>query len=1324
MKNKPSSNIPYRKRVESKQTDPNSLLSAIIESPRDIVIFALDRNYCYTAFNKSHKQTIKNIWGADIEIGMNILKIIKDPKDRKKAKKNFDRALKGESFTLIEKYGESSHRFYYEDAYSPVFDDAGKVTGLSLFLTDITEKKRTEDELDKYRNQLEDIVKQRTRALEKAKEKLEFDIHERKQAEEALRESEAKYKEIATSIPGVVYQFIVKKDGSYAFSYIDESCEKFFQHKAKAVVADPNLFFNMVPPDERQSFFDSIEKSAKTLKEWRHDFRVVLPDGQECWFEGRSIPHLLPSGEPFWNGVVTDVTEHKRAEEKIKQQSAQRRILLEMGRQITSSLEIDAVLKNISKEIRTLLDCNGITIYMLDKQSKMLTPVLSYDPPYDKQVMTAKLDIDTCLTGQAIKAMQGIIFNYANQQPGSFQIPGTPVDDDDHIISVPFIIDGRAIGALTIYRKLKIFTEEDQSLVEIFAMYASTAINNAQVYEELQNQIAERKLVDKKLTESLRELNLLDQINKAALGGESIEKIIDRIVHVFTELCHAKSLTIYFYEKEQHRLVSKNLEINQTTAHEIEKLAGIKLKNFAPKLKKGYRFTRALKSGKGFILSNHKEIAELYTEFTDNKTLKKLIKPIIKFIEINNVGVFPLMAHKEPIGLITFNTEFQFSKQGIDRIQRFSQQVASTLEKARAKDALAKSEERYRSILENIDEGYYEVDLKGNFTFFNDSICRMLNYSRDELMGINNRQYMDTESADKVYQAFNEVFKTGKSSTTIDFKIKRKEGNINAGEISISLLKDRNNQPIGFRGIVRDITERKLAEQALRESEEKFRGVIEQSNDGIYVLQGDRFVFINPRYTEITGYQLEEISAEDFDFKKLVTKEGLKILEEREAKHKRGEEVPSRYIFKGLRKDGQKQDLEVSVATVEWQGKPATLGVLRDVTERIKTRTKLEEALEDAKQANSVKSLFMANMSHEIRTPLNAILGFTDLIEASTRHLVSEEEQEFFDTVRDSGNRLMDTVHEILDISQIEAGTYDLKQEHIDLVILVRNMIRECQSMADKKGIKIEYSFEIDSAFIKADQYSMSQAICNIIDNAIKYTKQGKISVSIEQKAKQYVLSIQDTGIGIAEEYIEDLYNAFSQESEGYTKKYQGIGLGMAITKRHLDLNNVDINVESIKGVGTTFSLIFKPVKKKSLYKKKQIKQKEVKDKPTADVVDKSLILLVEDDTGFQKLTEFFLKKKYDICFAVSVGEAKQQLKKYPVDLILLDLSLIGNEDGLDLVRWMRKSKTWKKTPVIATTAHAFTTDQNNCITAGCNDYLPKPIKREKLLEKISEFVC
>jgi PAS domain S-box-containing protein len=539
--------------------------------------------------------------------------------------------------------------------------------------------------------------------------------------------------------------------------------------------------------------------------------------------------------------------------------------------------------------------------------------------------------------------------------------------------------------------------------------------------------------------------------------------------------------------------------------------------------------------------------------------------------------------------------------------------------------------------------------------------------------------------------------------------------------MSGSVMRDETGKIQAAVLVAKDITERKRAEEALRESEEKFRGVIEQSNDGIYVLQGDRFVFINPRFTEITGFKLEEISAEDFDFKELVAEEGLKVLEEREAMRQRGEEPPSRYVFKGLRKDGEKRDLEVSVTTIEWQGAPATLGVLRDVTERIQTRTELEQALEKAQEGERVKSLFLANMSHEIRTPLNAILGFTDLIEASTRDLVSDEEKEFFDRVKQSGQRLMRTVHEILDISQIEAGTYNLKIEQLDLCNLVREIVHECQPMADKKSLKLKYKTDLDSAFIQADPYGVSQAIINIIDNAIKFTEQGRIAISLKKRSENYVLTIQDTGIGISEEYIDSLFEAFTQESEGYTKKFQGIGLGMAITKHHLDLNKVDIQVESTKGVGTTFILTFNPVKKH--IPERQVEKAEAEVAPTPESAEKPLVLLVEDDLNSQKLTEFYLKGKYDICFAVSVDEAKQQLKKHPVDLILLDLSLVGNEDGLDLVRWMRKTKTWQKTPVVATTAHAFTKDLDNCLAAGCNDYLSKPIKKEKLLDKISEFV-
>ncbi len=511
-------------------------------------------------------------------------------------------------------------------------------------------------------------------------------------------------------------------------------------------------------------------------------------------------------------------------------------------------------------------------------------------------------------------------------------------------------------------------------------------------------------------------------------------------------------------------------------------------------------------------------------------------------------------------------------------------------------------------------------------------------------------------------------------------------------------------------------------EEALQNSELKFRSVIEQSNDGIYVLKGTQFVFINPRFTEITGYKLHEISGDDFDFRQLVAESGKKVLEDRETMRKRGEELPSRYEFKGLRKDGQEIDLEVSVTRLDWGGMPATMGIVQDVSERIQARKKLEKALKQAKQANKVKSLFLANMSHEIRTPLNAILGFTDLIKQSTQYLLEPEEQAFFTTIEHSGKRLMHTVHEILDISQIEAGTFDLNPKPLDLNESVASLIQEFRPMAENKKLELLYYPTVKDSIIIADEYCINQTLSNLIDNAIKYTEEGKIVVSLKDKGDKLLLTIQDTGIGMSDEYLGQIFEVFSQESTGYTKKFQGVGLGLALTKGYLDMNGIGVDVKSSKGEGTKFTLTFKTYEKNPIKKTKESTQQVIV-KTKEDFSKKPLILVVEDVFNSQNLVKFFTKEIYDLVFAVSVHEAKELLKNNPIELILLDLSLIGDEDGLDLARYLRKTKKWKKIPIIATTAHAFVTDRNNVLAAGCNDYLAKPIKQQELLKRIKRII-
>ena len=236
----------------------------------------------------------------------------------------------------------------------------------------------------------------------------------------------------------------------------------------------------------------------------------------------------------------------------------------------------------------------------------------------------------------------------------------------------------------------------------------------------------------------------------------------------------------------------------------------------------------------------------------------------------------------------------------------------------------------------------------------------------------------------------------------------------------------------------------------------------------------------------------------------------------------------------------------------------------------------LQNAMDKTRAAEKVKKLFLSNISHEIRTPLNSILGFSNLVEEAVKEYLNSHELSFFDNIKKSGDRLMKTVHEIADISQLEAGSFNLTLKPIELTGLLKNILQKHKNKAHSKEINFSYSSDIEKVMIYGDEYCINEAINNILHNAVKYTEEGSVNMSLQDSIHStYKLIIEDTGIGMSIEYQKKLFETFSQESDGYSKKYQGIGLGLALTKKFLEMNDIEIDIQSERQKGTTITLIF-----------------------------------------------------------------------------------------------------------------------------------------------------
>jgi PAS domain S-box-containing protein len=458
----------------------------------------------------------------------------------------------------------------------------------------------------------------------------------------------------------------------------------------------------------------------------------------------------------------------------------------------------------------------------------------------------------------------------------------------------------------------------------------------------------------------------------------------------------------------------------------------------------------------------------------------------------------------------------------------------------------------------------------------NKSAREMYGYTHDEFLELDALTL--SAEPEKSLQHIQEAVKRASQNTSPQISVrihKKKDGTKFPVEITYGFYIHKFKRLIC--AIIRDISDRTTTEYELIQSEKKFRSIFEDSYDCIYLTDSEnKIVDINNAGLKLFGYRKNEVM--DSNSLKFFAN---KIDSERFWAEIEKEGFVKDYSAKLLNKNKEEFDCLITnfVRRDENGSIVGYQGIIKDFTKQKNAELELIKAKEDAEKADRLKSEFLTQISHEIRTPINTLLSFSSLIREEIKDNLNDQLQEYFAYQVSAGSRIINTIDMILNMSEIQTGSFKTNSKRINLYEIINSVYSEYLIIADAQGIELKL-FVSDNVYpIYADEYSVHQIFRNLIDNSIKYTPSGEISINLTNKNNYAKVEVTDTGIGIAEEYLKDIFEPFTQEEQGYTRKFEGAGLGLALVKKYCDLNNANIKVDSKKGSGTQFIVSFEIMK-------------------------------------------------------------------------------------------------------------------------------------------------
>jgi PAS domain S-box-containing protein len=1002
-----------------------------------------------------------------------------------------------------------------------------------------------------------------------------------------------------------------------------------------------------------------------------------------------------------------EIAERKRAEEEAQRRAIQAALIYEVGQRVSGELDLEQLFSAIVTAISDAFGYYSVALAPVDEEAGYLTIGGIVGGYTDILLRNTRVVIGEGMTGYAAATGETQISGDVSQNPHFIRLADEETRSE---LVVPIKSGQSVIGVLDLQsEEFDAFDETDAMLMETLADQVAVAIENARLFEQAQEEIAERKRAEAELRKYQEHLEELVEERTAELR-DSEER--------YRTLFDGVPVGLYRTTPE-----GQFVDANLAMAH----MLGFPSKKTNVVIDATSSYANPEDRVQWQALMEREGVVR------DFECQMRKYDGTVIWVEDTARAV------KDEQGRVLYYEgsleDITERKRAEEELRRHQEHLEELVEERTAE--LRDSEERYRTLFDGVPVGLYRTTPAGEILDTNPATVQMFGYpNREAMLAVTAAdEYVDPE--DRVrWQVLME-----QQGVARDFEVqlRRHDGTVIWVNDTARAVRDKQGRVLYYEGSLEDITERKKLEQELRRQKEYYEALFVNSPVAIVTvdLNGNIFSW-NPTAEKLFGYTqaeaigryVDDLVANDNSIREEAVQcteffladpagygetEGYAdLLDESGRIH---------FTAKRTRKAGTLVDVEVLGLPVVVAGEQVGYVVIYvDISE-------LQKARREAEAANQAKSAFLANMSHELRTPLNAILGFTQLMNRDPN--LTSQQKENLGIINRSGEHLLALINDVLEMSKIEAGQVRLQQTSFDLYHLLDSLEEMFHLRATDKGLTLSFErAENVPQYVRTDEGKLRQVLSNLLGNAVKFTQRGGVALRVTtlpglKEERTLHLEVEDTGPGIAPEDLTTVFDPFVQATSGHdsvsTQHHEGTGLGLSISRQFVRLMGGDIIASSKLGQGSLFAFDVQIGLAEAPEVQPELPTRQVIGLEPGQVTYR--LLVAEDkDTNRQLLVKLLRPLGFKVQEAVNGQEAIDIWERWEPHLVWMDMRM-PVIDGYEATRRIKGTPKGRDTVIIALTASAFEEDRERVLSEGCNDFVRKPFREDEIFDVLMKHL-